>query len=73
MPKTGPNGATLRRRFEQGRDVRPGAISGKETPHEILMHAFPAYVGRQERRAYELMRRSIEKDCAVFLTFSRAR
>jgi deoxyhypusine synthase len=48
------------------------AISGKETPHEILMHRFPAYVGRQERTAYELMRRSIEQDCAVFLTFSGA-
>jgi deoxyhypusine synthase len=29
-------------------------------------------VGRQERTAYELMRRSIEQDCAVFLTFSGA-
>ena len=36
------------------------------------MHRFPAYVGRQERTAYELMRRSVEQDCAVFLTFSGA-
>jgi deoxyhypusine synthase len=36
------------------------------------MHRFPAYVGRQERTAYELMRRSIERDSAVFLTFSGA-
>jgi deoxyhypusine synthase len=71
-PKTTPNGASLRRRFEHAPDVRPRAISGKETPDEILMHSFPAYVGRQERTAYELMRRSIETDCAVFLTFSGA-
>jgi deoxyhypusine synthase len=72
MAKNTPNGASLRRRFEQAPDVRPNAISGKETPHEILMHRFPAYVGRQERTAYELMRRSVEQDCAVFLTFSGA-
>ncbi len=72
MAKTTPNGASLRRRFEHAPDVRPNAISGKETPHEILVHRFPAYVGRQERTAYELMRRSVEQDCAVFLTFSGA-
>src|ERR1700733_3601904 len=71
-PKNTPNGAGLRRRFEEARDVTPRAISGSETPHEILMHRFPAYVGRQERTAYELMRRSVEQDCAVFLTFSGA-
>jgi deoxyhypusine synthase len=70
--KDNRNGAGLRRHFEQSRDVRPTAITGKERPHEILIERFPAYVGRQERTAYELMRRSIEKDCAVFLTFSGA-
>jgi deoxyhypusine synthase len=64
--------APVRRHFEQARDVRPGAITGRETPHEMLVERFPAYVGRQERTAYELMRRSIEQDCAVFLTFSGA-
>src|SRR5580692_8292512 len=72
MAKSSPSRGVLRRRFEQSRDVRPSAISGKETPHEILTQRFPAYVGRQERTAYELMRRSIEQDCAVFLTFSGA-
>jgi deoxyhypusine synthase len=62
----------VRRHFEQSRDVRPRAITGRETPHEMLEHRFPAYVGRQERTAYELMRRSIEQRCAVFLTFSGA-
>jgi deoxyhypusine synthase len=66
------SGATVRRRFERARDVTPRAITGKETPHQILTERFPAYVGRQERTAYELMRRSIEQDCAVFLTFSGA-
>src|SRR5579885_2071325 len=76
MVKNGPKnlqrGATLRRRFDHARDVRPRAITGKETPHDILVERFPAYVGRQERTAYELMRRSIEQDCGVFLTFSGA-
>jgi deoxyhypusine synthase len=62
----------MRRHFEKARDVRPRAISGKERPHDVLMERFPAYVGRQERTAYELMRKSIERDCAVFLTFSGA-
>ncbi len=41
MTKNTSNGATLRRRFEQAPDVRPSAISGKETPHEILMRQLP--------------------------------
>jgi deoxyhypusine synthase len=72
MAKDNRNGAGLRRHFEKSRDVRPSAITGKERPHEILIERFPAYVGRQERTAYELMRRSIENDSAVFLTFSGA-
>ncbi len=73
MPKKpGTSGATVRRRFERSRDVTPRAITGKETPHQILTERFPAYVGRQERTAYELMRRSVEQDCAIFLTFSGA-
>ena len=67
-----PSGPSLRRRFDHAPDVTPRAITGKETPHDVVMHRFPAYVGRQERTAYELMRRSIERDCAVFLTFSGA-
>ncbi len=71
-PKTAAPRSQLRRHFELSRDVRPGPITGKESPGEILMQRFPAYVGRQERTAYELMRRSVEKDCAIFLTFSGA-
>ena len=64
--------AALRRKFARAPDVSPLAITGHETPGEIIEHRFPAYVGRQERTAYELMRRSVSKDCAVFLTFSGA-
>jgi len=71
-PKRTANGAAVRTQFEKARDVRPSAISGRETPHQILTERFPAYVGRQERTAYELMRRSISSSCAVFLTFSGA-
>ncbi len=72
MPKKSREGAGLRRRFDHARDVRPRAITGRESPHDVLLERFPAYVGRQERTAYELMRRSVEQDCAIFLTFSGA-
>jgi deoxyhypusine synthase len=67
-----PQRAGFRQRFQHAPDVTPRAITGKESPHEIVMQRFPAYVGRQERTAYELMRRSVESDCAIFLTFSGA-
>ena len=51
---------------------RPIGDHRPRNAREILDHCFPAYVGRQERTAFELMRRSIEQDCAVFLTFSGA-
>jgi deoxyhypusine synthase len=72
MASKSSNSPALRRRFDHARDVTPRAITGRESPHQIVTQSFPAYVGRQERTAYELMRRSIEKDCAVFLTFSGA-
>jgi deoxyhypusine synthase len=62
----------LRKSFDRARDVRPRPITGRERPAEILENAFPAYVGRQERTAFELMRRSIDQKAAVFLTLSGA-
>jgi deoxyhypusine synthase len=62
----------LQRDFRRAREVRPTAITGKERPHDLLANAFPAYVGRQERTAYELMRRSAEENAAIFLTLSGA-
>ncbi len=63
---------TIRREFEHARNVHPTGITGKERPADILASAFPAYVGRQERTAFELMRRSVKEDCAIFLTLSGA-
>jgi len=62
----------VRTAYEKSRRVDPRPITGRERPAELLEHAFPAYVGRQERIAFELMRRSIEEDCSVFLTLSGA-
>jgi deoxyhypusine synthase len=47
-------------------------ITGRERPADILAHMFPAYVGRQERTAFELMQRSSREDTTTFLTFSGA-
>src|SRR5689334_16311931 len=72
-PKTsGLSGAAHRAAFEHARDVRPTAITGRERPRDIIDGKFPAYVGRQERIAFQLMRRSIEEDARIFLTLSGA-
>lgn len=60
------------REFSKAREVRPSGLTGKERPAEVLANAFPAYVGRQERTGYELMRQSILGDHSVFLTLSGA-
>ncbi len=67
-----PTRSQLRRPFQRARTVDPRPITGRETPHDLLQHAFGAYVGRQERTAYELMRRSMREDCSIFLTLSGA-
>jgi deoxyhypusine synthase len=66
-PKT-----SLRTAHARARSVDPRPISGKERPAELLAHAFPAYVGRQERTAFELMVRSLAEDASIFLTLSGA-
>jgi deoxyhypusine synthase len=71
MPKRGEKN-TVRRSFQRARDVRPRRITGRERPAEIIESAFPAYVGRQERTAFQLMRKSIAERHAVFLTLSGA-
>src|SRR4029079_11518335 len=73
MAKESPKAkGALRKDFERARKVHPTGITGKEKPSTIIESMFPAYVGRQERTAFELMGRSIREDCAVFLTFSGA-
>jgi deoxyhypusine synthase len=71
MPKRGEKN-TVRRSFQRARDVRPRRITGRERPAEIIEGAFPAYVGRQERTAFQLMKKSIAEGHAVFLTLSGA-
>ena len=63
---------SLRKGFERARDVHPIGITGKETPTDVIERMFPAYVGRQERTAFELMRRSSQEDVCTFLTMSGA-
>ena len=67
-----PTRSQLRKPFQRARTVDPKPISGRESAHDLLQHAFGAYVGRQERTAYELMRRSMREDCSIFLTLSGA-
>ncbi|MGZ3461177.1 MAG: deoxyhypusine synthase family protein [Archangium sp.] len=62
----------LRSHYAGARKADPRPITGKESPTELLAHAFSAYVGRQERTAFELMRRSMEVDASIFLTLSGA-
>jgi len=62
----------LKRAYDKARKVNPRGITGKESTLELLDHAFGAYVGRQERTAFELMRRSLEEDASIFLTLSGA-
>ncbi|WP_394844141.1 deoxyhypusine synthase family protein [Pendulispora brunnea] len=69
---TAPKVSSPRKAFETARTVHPVGITGKERPHDIITNMFPAYVGRQERTAFELMRRSITEDCCTFLTMSGA-
>jgi len=63
---------SLRKGFERARDVHLVGITGKEAPRDIIERMFPAYVGRQERTAFELMRRSSQDDVCTFLTMSGA-
>ncbi|HEY3445538.1 MAG TPA: deoxyhypusine synthase family protein [Myxococcales bacterium] len=66
------NRSTVQREFSKARVADPKPITGRESARELLQTAFPAYVGRQERIAFELMQRSIDENCAVFMTLSGA-
>lgn len=62
----------LRGAYSKARRIDPKPITGKETPTELLEHSFSAYVGRQERIGFELMKRSVQNDASIFLTLSGA-
>ncbi|MCL2779464.1 MAG: deoxyhypusine synthase family protein [Polyangiaceae bacterium] len=63
---------SLRKGFDRARNVHPVGITGRESPVDIVETMFPAYVGRQERTAFELMRRTSQEDCCTFVTMSGA-
>jgi deoxyhypusine synthase len=70
-------GEELGQAFAQSPEVRPRGITGKETTAELLEMAFPAFVGRQVRTAWRLMKRSTAAGTGpdrhtVFLTLSGA-
>ncbi len=62
----------MRQAYDRADHVNPRPITGRESAVELLGHAFDAYVGRQERKAFELMRRSVEEEAAIFLSLSGA-
>ncbi len=62
----------LRKGYSNARRVDPRPITGRESPVDLLQTAFGAYVGRQERTAFELMRRTLDENAAVFMTLSGA-
>ena len=72
MAKKSAGKKSVQASYQEARKANPRPVTGREKPHELLEHAFPAYVGRQERTAFELMRRSMEEDCTIFLTLSGA-
>lgn len=74
VPEKKPAGkrAALRGEFERARNIDMRGITGREKPAELIAQYFPAFVGRQERTAHELMSRAIREDYATFLTFSGA-
>jgi len=73
-PKEGtqPSTAAISREFRAAPEVSPRPITGKESIDELLGHAFPAFVGRQVRDGYRLMRRTLQEDHTLFLTMSGA-
>ena len=64
--------SALRKLFDRSKNVQPTGITGKEKPTDVIANMFPAYVGRQERTAFELMRKASREDFCNFLTFSGA-
>jgi deoxyhypusine synthase len=64
----------LSEEFARAPEVRPRPITGQERPEDLFAHAFPAFVGRQVRTGFELMRRCVTSPQrhAVFLTLSGA-
>ena len=73
MAKTSNPKKYLRAAYSGARKADPRPITGKETPAELLEHAFAAYVGRQERTAFELMQRVASRRTLASSSRCRAR
>jgi deoxyhypusine synthase len=67
-----PRSRRIQHLFERSPLVSPRAITGAERPGDLLESAFPAFVGRQLRTGWQLMRRCAEEGHAVFMTLSGA-
>ena len=63
---------TLRHSYHNAPRVAPTSITGHERPEELLEQAFPAFVGRHLRTAWQLMRACARGNHGVFLTLSGA-
>ncbi|MDD2753496.1 MAG: deoxyhypusine synthase family protein [Candidatus Portnoybacteria bacterium] len=55
-----------------GKRVLSEPITGNETTAQLLEKAFGAYVGREVKNAYQIIRRMIEKDHTIVLALSGA-
>jgi len=55
-----------------GQRVMSEPITGKETTAELFEKSFGAYVGREVRNAYEIIKKMIEKDHTIVLAMSGA-
>jgi deoxyhypusine synthase len=66
------NRETMRREFDDARRVDMHGCTGSEEPAEVIQQFFPAFVGRQERTAFDLLARAMDEDYAIFLTLSGA-
>jgi deoxyhypusine synthase len=58
--------------IQRARRAEPLPIRGGESPRELLSSAFPAFVGRQVRQAFQLMDGCATEGHTVFLTMSGA-
>lgn len=65
-------GSDCREAFTAAAPVVPRPITGAESVGELLEDAFPAFVGRQLRTGYQLMRRCAREGHATFVTLSGA-
>ncbi len=73
MPSTSQGGIPMRHAKKRpGPPVVGAPITGAETTDELLQTAFQAFVGRELRTAYQIIKRMIEEDHTIVLSLSGA-